>query len=101
MNDFGMIINNEYGQERLTINDRTIRLAGSFMVEKNDVGIYEMEGISGKDPYAFVSVYNMSITPPVFPHIVSISGDTIFYNKVSEGFNFDTGPSIVWIYVTA
>lgn len=100
MNDFGMNIYDENNELRLSINDRTMRLAGSFTVPQNSTGIQIIEGITGKDPVAFVSVYNVPISNLIFPHVVTISGDIISYG-ITSGTTYATGPSIVWVYVTS
>lgn len=100
MSDYGMLVNNEAGQARLSINDRTMRLAGAFTVGQNETGSRTISGITGHTPYAFVSIYNMAVTNLALPHVVTISGDVVSYNK-GPVTNYPYGPSIIWVYVTA
>lgn len=100
MSDYGMLVNNESGQARLSVTDRTMRLAGVFTVGQNAAGSQTISGITGHEPYACVSVYNLPITNLALPHIVTVSGDTVYYNKGPVS-NYPYGPSIIWVYVTA
>jgi hypothetical protein len=104
MSDYGMLVNNESGQARLSITDRTMRLAGVFTVGQNETGSRVISGITGHSPYAFVSVYNTPVSSIKIPHVVTISGDTVSYAPgpgIGVTFPWPYGPSIIWIYVTA
>lgn len=100
MSDYGMTIYDAYGNIRLSVNHRTMRLAGVLNVSKNSNGNSTITGISGHDPIAFVSTYNNDLSNLIFPHIVTFNGDIVNYEKAPFP-SFDTGPSLIWVYVTA